>query len=124
MAGQKTLVFWRDDDDGPACIEYSWVPEGKRRVILLSAQQDEGSRTDPVLDNVSHVQLYRLASTGRGADSWQFPPGTPRSSPVIYATVEVFHSRGELVGTVHYADGVSRTDTFPLKTSALPCPEL
>ena len=120
---RKTLVFWRDDDDGPGCIEYSWVPEGRRRVIILEAKQDEGSRTDESLDYVSHVQLYRLSSTGRGADSWQFPPESPRPHSLIYAAVEVFHKRGEIVSTARYADGFSRTDTYPLKIDPLKCPE-
>ena len=25
-----TMDFWRDDHTGPACLEYSYVPEGKR----------------------------------------------------------------------------------------------
>jgi hypothetical protein len=124
MAGKKTMVFWRDNSDGPACVEYSWLPQGVRRVILLDSTEDEGNRSDTTDTDISHVQVYRLASNERGADGWQFPPGPPYSSPVIYGAIEVFEQRMEVVGTVHYADGTSRRDTYALKTRALPCPEI
>jgi hypothetical protein len=123
MTKQMMLTFWRDDADGPACIEYSWVPEGGRRVIQLSAGQQEGNRTDPGPDDASHVQVYRLNSNGFGSDGWQFPPGPPHAYPVTQATVEVLHQRGKILGTVEYADGTTKSDTCPLKKSPLPCPE-
>jgi hypothetical protein len=124
MAGKKTMVFWRDIYDGPACVEYSWVPQGIRRVIQLNPKEDEGARADATNADVSHVQVYRLTSNGRGADGWQFPPGPPYTSPVIYAAIELSEQQMEVVGTVHYADGTSKRDTYPLKERAMPCPEI
>jgi hypothetical protein len=121
---QLTMVFWRDADKEPACLEYSWVPEGKRHVIRLTPGLQEDSRTDPIpMDEISHVQVYRLTSDAVGIDSWQFPPGPPHSAPVIYAAVEVFEKRMEVVGTVHYSDGSSASDRRLLHLHPLRCPE-
>ena len=124
MTAQVTMVFWRDTDTGPACLEYSWVPEGQRKLIKLPPQQDEGSRQDPVSVNITQVQVYRLVSNARGIDTWQFPPGPPHNSRIIYATVQVFESNMYVIGTVYYADGSRAADRLPLKSDPKPCPEL
>ena len=74
MAKKITMTFWRDDSSRPACLEYSWVPEGLRHTIQLDSGQREGSETDTISDelNPSHVQVYRLnafeaASTENGS---------------------------------------------------------
>jgi hypothetical protein len=122
MTRQNTMVFWRDTDIGPACLEYSWIPQGTRRVIRLPLGQDEGGRTDPTDSDTSQVQVYRLVCNRVGADTWQFPPG-PHSSRIVYATIQVFESRKYAVGTAAFADGSSATDFRPLKDAPLPCPE-
>ena len=118
------MVFWRDSDAGPACLEYSWVPEGKRKLIRLPRQRDEDSRTDPVSETISRVQVYRLVCNDVGTDNWQFPAGPPRNSRIVYAAIQVFEDRGRVVGTAYFADGSSATDSRPLNKDHLPCPEL
>ena len=91
MAMQITMKFWRDDYSRPACLEYSWVPEGLRHTILLAPGQQEGSRTDPISDNPSHVQVYMLDNNNQvSAEMRQFPSGPPHNTPVDGATVEVY----------------------------------
>lgn len=126
MPKTVTMKFWRDDYSGPACLEYSWVPEGVRRVIQLPPGQQAGDRTDPIADDLdpSHVQVYRLDNNTRvSTEQWQFPPGPPYSAPVDGATVEVYQARLEAVGTVHYADGSTAADTRRLDPIPRPCPE-
>jgi hypothetical protein len=126
MARQVSMVFWRDVCVLSACLEYSWVPEGKRHVIQLGPNQSEDSTTDSITipDDISYVEVYRLMSNGVGTDSWQFPPGQPHTSPVIYSAIEVFEERMEVVGTAHYADGSHVSGTRMLNRSPLLCPEL
>ena len=59
-----TMDFWRDDFSGPACLEYSYVPEGKRRTIQLRAGQQEAVQIDTVPDDLkaSSVQVYTLTN--------------------------------------------------------------
>ena len=59
-----TMDFWRDDHTGPACLEYSYVPEGKRRTIQLRPGQQEAIQDDTVPDELkpSHVQVYTLTN--------------------------------------------------------------
>jgi hypothetical protein len=127
MTKQITMRFWRDDYIGPACLEYSWVPEGLRHTILLTPGQQEGSQTDSISDdlNPSHVQVYRLDNNNMvSTEMWQFPTGPPHTAPVDGATVEVYQQRLEVVGTVHYADGTSAYDTHSLDSFPRPCPEV
>jgi len=115
MAQQLTMIFWRDRYDEPGYLEYSWVPEGKRRTIDLAPGEQEGSRSDPGPTDASHVQVYRLSNGRLAIQDWQFPPGPPYKSPVIAAIVQVIERTMEAVGIVHYADGTNATDRRPLK---------
>ena len=120
------MKFRRDKFTGPACLEYSWVPEGKRHVILLRPGQQEGSRTDQIPDTLkpSHVQVYRLDNNKEvSAEQWQFPPGPPHPAPVASASVEVHQLQMEAVGTVYYTDGTIATGKHPLDPMSRPCPE-
>ena len=111
MSRRITMRFVRDVFTGPACLEYSWVPEGKRHTILLDPGQPEGFRTDPIADDIhpSFVQVYRLSNNQRTSlEMWQFPKGPPpHGSDVDRAEVEVHESTMEAVGTVFYTDGTS-----------------
>jgi hypothetical protein len=62
-----TIDFWRDDYVDGACLEYSYVPEGKRRTLLLKPGQQEASQTDTVPDDLeaSQVQVYTLTNNGQ-----------------------------------------------------------
>jgi hypothetical protein len=108
------MVFRRDVPEGTARMEFSWVPEGNRLPIEVLAPRDENSRMDPVSDDITQVQVYRLDIGDFGTVDWQFPPGPPHSFPVISAVVQTFLRRGVAIGTVHYADGTSATDTRQL----------
>jgi hypothetical protein len=127
MAKKITMTFWRDDYTGPACLEYSWVPEGKRHTIQLKPGQQEGSETDSISDdlNPSHVQVYRLTNNEMvSVDMWQFPPGPPHSLPVESAKVDVFQARELAVGVVRYTDGTTAAGAIVLDNYPRPCPEL
>jgi hypothetical protein len=127
MARQNTMTFSRDVNTGPACVQYSWVPDGQRKEIKLLPQQDQDSRSDSVSDNISQVQVYCLVCNELGIhapNTWQFPPGPPYRSPVISAAIQVFESGKYVAGTVNYADGTSTSDTYPLTPHPLPCPKL
>jgi hypothetical protein len=127
MAKKIKMTFWRDDYKGPACLEYSWVPEGKRHTILLPPGQQEGSATDSIPDDLdpSQVQVYRLTNNEKvSLDMWQFPPGPPHPLPVEGAKVDVFQLREEVVGVVRYTDATTAAGAAVLDNYPRPCPEL
>ena len=123
---QIEMRYWRDVYHEAACLEYSWVPEGRRRVILLPRGQQEGNRTDPIAGdlNPSHVQVYSLTNGMYSTEGWQFPPGPPHATPVVRAQVEVFEKEMEVVGTVYYADGSTASQTQKLEKVLRKCPEI
>jgi hypothetical protein len=120
-----TMVFRRDIHADAGCLEYSWVPEGVRHVMLLREDQEEGSQTDSVFDatEISHVQVYRLLNDGVGVQNWQFPPGPPYAAPVAIALVQVLRVTMEVIGTVVYVDGTCVRDVYKLEMSPVTCPE-
>jgi hypothetical protein len=127
MPKRITISLWRDNSNGPAYLEYSWVPEGKRHTVQLRAGQQEGSETDSIPDNLkpSHVQMYRLTNNETvSVDMWQVPPGPPHALPVESAKVDVFQMREEAVGVVRYTDGTSAAGATVLDNYPRPCPEL
>lgn len=78
------MKFWPDVYEGPARLEYSPVPEGRRRTILLKPGEQSGSSPDQISQGVhpSHVQVYVLTNDGHSLEDWQFPAGPPHASPV------------------------------------------
>jgi len=121
-----TMDFWRDNYAGPACLEYSYVPEGKRRTILLRAGQQEAIQTDTVPDDLkaSHVQVYTLTNNGVVSLSmWQFPPGPPYALRVIGAQVSVLQERMLAAGMVTYSDLTVNSGSAPLDPYPRPCPQ-
>ncbi len=127
MPKRITMKFRRDQFAGPGCLEYSWVPEGVRRTILLNPGKQEGSRTDAIADdlNPSHVQVYRLNNNDMvSTEMWQFPPGPPYEYPVDGAFVEVIQDKMLAIGTVHFSDGATASDTHELDPFPRACPEL
>jgi hypothetical protein len=126
MTKQITMKFRRDDDHGPACLEYSWVPEGKRHTILLKPGQADGSRTDLISDdlNPSFAQVYSLSNGVCSTEGWQFPPGSPYSAPVDGAGVDVCQQEMQVIGAVRYEDGTTARGTQPLEAIARPCPQI
>jgi hypothetical protein len=114
------MVLTRDLYKGKACLEYSWVPEGKRRVIQLNLNVKEGAGDGPTAPKVSHIQVYALSNGLYGLKDWQFPPGPPHPSPVVRAIVKVKET--EAIGTVFYQDRSSATDTKALVPMPVACP--
>lgn len=128
MAAQTTMemTFRRDIYSSRACLEYSWVPEGKRRTIFLDVGQQVGSSNDQVSDTLhpSHVQVYSLSNNEQwSTEGWQFPEGPPQGTDVVRATVEISQTNHKVVGTVYYAGGTSASYSVPLDEVARPCPE-
>lgn len=121
-----TMDFWRDDYIDGACLEYSYVPEGKRRTLLLKPGQQEAIQTDTVPDDLkpSHLQVYTLTNNGVvSLDMWQFPPGPPHVLPVVGAQVSVLQGRMVAAGTVTYADATVDSGSAPLDLYSRPCPQ-
>jgi hypothetical protein len=114
------MKFTRDLHTGKACLEYSWVSEGQRRLIQLNPNIKEGKGEGPTAKDASHVQVYALTNGQYSLKDWQFPPGPPHGSPVVSATVEVREI--EAVGTVYYQDRSSATDRKALVPMPLICP--
>jgi hypothetical protein len=122
-----TMDFWRDDYTGPACLEYSYVPEGKRRTIHLRPGQQEALQTDTVPDDLkaSRVQVYTLTNNDVvSLDMWQFPPGPPYVLPVIGAQVSVLQERMVAAGVVTYSDATVNSGSAPLDPFPRPCPQV
>ena len=101
-----TMTFRREDYRGRGCLEYSWVPEGKRHDIVLAAGEATDSEHDHVPQDIhpSHVQVYALTNGKMTSPPWQFPPGPPSAHEIVSATVVVAAS-GKVTGTVEYVDG-------------------
>ena len=121
-----TMDFWRDEYAGPACLEYSYVPEGKRRTILLRAGQQEHIQIDTVPDDLeaSHVQVYTLTNNDAvSLAMWQFPAGAPYILPVKGAQVSVLQERMLAAGMVTYTDETVNSGSAPLDPYPRPCPQ-
>lgn len=118
------MEFWRVAYEGTACLEYSWVPAGLRRVIVLSPGQQEGVSHDTVEVEPSHVQVYVTTNEAPLASlvKWQFPPGGPHTAPIVRARVELHTIEMVARGTVWFKDGTSVTDSKPLEHVPRPCP--
>jgi hypothetical protein len=121
-----TMVFRRDNHADVGCLEYSWVPEGVRQLLLLKEGEQDGSQNTAGADEVSHVQVYRLVNDGVGignASTWQFPPGPPYAFPVVGAVVQVLQDAMRVIGTVEYEDGTTAHASYSLQIHPLACPE-
>lgn len=126
MSKPVTINFTRDEYQDAACLEYSWVPEGKRRVIQLHPGDRTGTQTDSVADDLhpSHVQVYTLNSNNRvGLTMWQFP--TIPGPEIGKAFVNVIQARLEAIGEVQYDDGtLGPPSSMTLYTGQVQCPEI
>jgi hypothetical protein len=123
------MTFLRGHQDGPGCLEYSWVPQGLRHHILLKGGQRQGSESDTIPHgiNPSHVQVYALKlNLSFGLDNWQFPDGQPpHGTHVVRATVEVDNKQPlKATGTVYYSDGSTSPPSFRyLDEKTRDCPQ-
>jgi hypothetical protein len=124
MAIQIEMIYERDIYNEPACLEYSWVPQGKRLNILLAPGQQQGNRVDPISAELkpSHVQVYVLTNDVHSTEGWQFPPGPPQATPVVSARIQVFEQKMEVLGTVYFADGSTLSQTHTLQKATRKCP--
>jgi hypothetical protein len=124
MATQITMTFSRDRYDGPAALQYSWVPEGKRRTILLDAGQQSYTQTDTVDDDIypTQVQVYCLNNEDAVSTTmWQFPSGPPHGV-IAGAVIAVSEIEGRAFGAVEYRDGGSAEDVHALDPFGCKCP--
>jgi hypothetical protein len=120
---QITMDFWRDDYTGPACLEYSYVPEGKRRTIRLRAGQQQATQTDTVPDDQSQVEVFVLTNNETvSLVKWQFPPGPAYLLPVISAQVSVLQNRRVTARMVTYSNQSRSSGSAPLDPFPRPCP--
>lgn len=126
MSKQTTMKFWRDKYKGPGCLEYSWVPEGRRRYINLQPGMEQGSSTDIIDDSLepSNVQVYIASSNGEvSIEMWHFPAVARKNSPIVSALVLIFEGAGLIVGTAYYADGTVTSELAKLDRQGRVCPE-
>jgi hypothetical protein len=114
------ILFGRDDPAaGSACLEYSWVPTGRRMTLQLPLGQNVASRVDQVDTDITQLQVYSLVDGNLGISNvWYLPPNPDKS--IAFATIYV--SGGEVVGTEQFTDGTSVQDKRLLKSNPLPCP--
>ena len=120
-----TMDFWRDDYTGPACMEYSYVPQGERRTLQLPPGQQGIVRKDTVPDDLepSHVQIYVLTNNEMASlEMWQFPPGPPYITSVTRAQVSIIQERMIAAGMVTYSDHTVNSGSAPLEPIPRPCP--
>ena len=105
MAANATLVFSCCPSEGQSgsCIEYSWVPTGRRHTIKLSQGGPSGARTDPDAA-VTMVQVYSLRHGRYGqaqtANGWMFPAGPPPQGKALAGAVV------HVVGSIAYGYGL------------------
>jgi hypothetical protein len=104
MPTYATMVFSACRQEGQACIEYSWVPTGRRHTIRLHANAAD-SETDKVA-KTTHVQVYALRNVGMGlpAGGWQFPAGPPPAGKFLVGAY-VHAIRDYAFGYALYEDG-------------------
>jgi hypothetical protein len=117
------MVFWRDDDEGSGCLEYSWVPTGRRHHISLAGGIQEESETDSVEDGteITNVQVYVATNDNEvNIEMWQFP--AVGKLVIAKSRVEIFQRRREIVGTAYFVDGTVATYTEILQTGGKKCP--
>jgi hypothetical protein len=116
----SNIVFERNLSKGNACLEYSWLSEGKRQLIQLNSNIKEGEGAGPMANDASHVQVHALTNGLYGLNDWQLPSGPSHPSPIVRAVVEV--KEIEAVGTVFYQDQSQRTETKALLPMPVKCP--
>lgn len=124
------LVFRRDDATGPGCIEFSWLPTGMRRHIILPPGDPQGideftyqfAPGDPQI-----VQIYVLNNDGHAGplsiEGVQYPPGTGTTSPIVLAFFEVFSTQRVLRMTFNCADGSTVQNWAQLEPMLRQCPQ-
>jgi len=124
MTRKLTMTFSRDVATSSSCLEYSWVPTGSRRHVLLDAGSPEGSETDVVADAFypSQVQVYVLCDGKQSTMGWQFPSGPPRGK-VVGGSVTVSHQQKQAVGKVWFVDGSTASEERKLDQFERKCPE-
>ncbi|MCC6153638.1 MAG: hypothetical protein IT367_07755 [Candidatus Hydrogenedentes bacterium] len=126
MPQRIRMKFWRDDYSNCGCLEYSYVPQGFRRVIRLVGSQQDGTCTDVLPDgtNPSLVQVYTLNNNNRaGTAMWMFP-AAPYNGVIESVSVEVLQATMVAIGKVYYADGHIETDIHQLNNHPPHCPEV
>lgn len=119
----SNIVFERNLSKGNACLEYSWLSEGKRplvQLIQLNSNIKEGEGAGPTAKDASHVQVHALTNGLYGLKDWQLPTDPAHPSPIVRAVVEV--KEIEAVGTVFYQDQSQRTETRALLPMPIKCP--
>ena len=101
-----SITFQRKDYSHAGCLEYSWVPQGERRVIQLAPGVRSKTQVDtaPANLNASHVQVYVVVNGNFGAEMGQFPSGPPRPKVLKTALVDV-KVPTRAADAVSYADG-------------------
>ena len=123
---QLRMEFHRMPHDGPACLEYSWVPEGLRRNIVLNPGEPSGYNDDTVDDSLkpSHVQVYVATNAFPIASlqDWQFPSMPHNNSYLVGARVELDSMAMKATGVAMYADGHTTTDVRDLEGIPRECP--
>ena len=126
MSKQITMVFWRDNKKGPACLEYSWVPEGLRHNLNLPPGIQQDNSTDLIADelNPSNVQVYVANNNDAvSIEMWHFPASPPKAGPIVSALILLFEQANLIVGTAFYGDGTVASELAKLDAYGRVCPQ-
>jgi len=118
-----TMHFF-NDGPYPACLEYSYIPSGKRRSLQLSQGQHAITRVDQLEPEeiYSLVQVYSVQTEQSGA-SWNcFPSTGARNSPLVVVIFRLHHANREVVATAYYEDGTDYSETSELVPTSIECP--
>jgi hypothetical protein len=115
----RSLTLLRDDDHLPACIEYSWVPTGKRHPIQLAPGQSQDSQSYDY-QSATNVQIYVATIGDESIANWQIPIRGEKQ--ILHAVIALSVRARRLFGTVFYEDGTSFQDQIELQHERRKCP--
>jgi len=115
-------MLLRDESGvGIACLQYSWVPEGRRRSVGVPVGEMQSTARDEVDVelNVSFVEVYVLNVPDGSIGHWQFPDVAAgrrivRAS-VVLSDVTWDGTPRTVTGTAYFSDGSEAASTRELE---------
>ena len=123
MPNQRSMTILRDNfvrERG--CVEFSWVPTGKRLNIILPPGQQQGSNS-VTTNSATNVQIYVLTQETKSLESWQFPPvGQKQIAAAVISVREAQAPHGLVEAVVFYEDGSSENFRKELENKERKCP--
>jgi hypothetical protein len=119
MPDQRSLTILRDNVTEGGCIEFSWVPTGKRIPIVLPAGQRQGTSV-VTTDEATNVQVYVLTQGRKSLASWQFPAVGKKQ--LVSASIAVREAQNVVDAVAFYEDGSHEAFSRKLENEHRMCP--